>query len=220
MSKTALIAGGTGLVGTHLIKCLIDSGEYDELKVLVRKGSEYHNDRVTITEVDYDQLSDFNKLLNADVVFCCLGTTMKKAGSKEQFYKVDFSYPLDLAKIVKENGCEHFNIITASGANAKSMFFYNRVKGEVEAALGKLNFKNLNIFQPSLLLGERNELRTGEKIGAILAKAVDPFMIGGLKKFSAIQAKVVAIAMLNISMENHHGIRIISSDIIQTNGQD
>ena len=102
----------------------------------------------------------------------------------------------------------------------QNLCFYNRVKSEVEAALGKLNFKNLNIFQPSLLLGERNELRTGEKIGAILAKAVDPFMIGGLKKFRAIQAKVVAIAMLNISMENHHGIRIISSDIIQTNGQD
>jgi uncharacterized protein YbjT (DUF2867 family) len=220
MSKTALITGGTGLVGTHLINCLIDSAEYDEIKVLVRKGSKYHMDLVTIIEVDYDHLSNFNKLLNADIVFCCLGTTMKKAGSKEQFYKVDFSYPLDLAKIVKANGCEHFNIITASGANAKSMFFYNRVKGEVESALGQLNFKNLNIFRPSLLLGERNEQRAGEQIGAVLAKIINPFLIGRLKKIRAIQAKVVARAMRKISMENHHGIRIISSDIIQANGQD
>lgn len=220
MSKSVLIAGGTGLIGTHLINCLIDNEEYPEIKVLVRRGSNYHNSGVAIIEVDFDELSNVSRLLEADVVFCCLGTTMKQAGSKEQFYKVDFSYPLDLAKITKANGCEQFNIVTASGANAKSIFFYNRVKGEVEDALGILNFKKLNIFRPSLLLGKRNKQRTGEQIGEIVARILNPFLIGRLKKIRAIQAKVVAKAMVNMSLENHEGIRIISSDIIQANGQE
>lgn len=220
MQKTALIAGGTGLVGGHLIDYLINNDGYSEIKVLVRKGSSYRNDDVTVLEIEYDQISDFKKQLKADSVFCCLGSTMKKAGSKAQFYQVDFNYPLDLAKIVKENGCEQFSIVTASGANAKSLFFYNRVKGEVEEAIAKLDFKNLNIFQPSLLLGERNEQRTGEQIGSIIAKVVHPFLIGRLKKFRAIQAKVVAKALIKTSLENLDGPQVFASDNIQTIGQD
>lgn len=219
MTKTALVAGGTGLVGAHLIDYLIQSTDYSEVKILIRKGSKYHNSQVTLIEVDYDQLFDYGNFLHADVVFCCLGTTMKKAGSKEQFYKVDFTYPYELANISLKNGSQQFNIITASGANSKSLFYYNRVKGDVEKAISELEFQNFNIFRPSLLLGERNEQRVGEQAGAFLAKIINPFLVGKLRNYRAIQAEIVARAMVNISLENLKGIQIIQSDAIQVSGE-
>jgi uncharacterized protein YbjT (DUF2867 family) len=218
MNKIALIAGGTGLVGRHLVDLLVEANEFEEIKVLVRKGSKHQFKGVSVLEVDYDHLSESKSQLIADVVFCCLGTTMKKAGSKEQFRRVDFTYPYELAKLSHENGCKQFNIITASGANSNSMFYYNRVKGEVEAAISEIKFKSVNIFQPSLLLGERDEERMGEKAGEVLAKVINPFLIGGFKKYRAIQAKTVAYAMLAISLESKSGVHILPSDLIQKLG--
>ncbi len=218
MGKSALVAGGTGLVGRHLVDLLVDANEYDEIKVLVRKGSTQQFKGASVLEVDYDALSDYKSLMTADVVFCCLGTTMKKAGSKEQFQKVDFTYPYELANISKENGCRQFNIITALGANSKSMFYYNKIKGDVESALSKLEFQNLNIFRPSLLLGQREEQRIGDKIGAVVAKIINPLLLGGLKKYRPIQAKIVARAMMNVVTENRTGLHIIPSDVLQVYG--
>lgn len=98
MNKTALVAGGTGLVGAHLVDHLVDCEDYSEVKSIIRKGSKFHNNQVTIIEVDYDQIFEYRSSLHANVVFCCLGTTMKKAGSKKQFYEVDFNYPFQLAQ--------------------------------------------------------------------------------------------------------------------------
>lgn len=219
MHKTVLIAGGTGLVGGHLIKLLVESDECDEIKVLVRKGSNYRHKGVSVIDLDYDHLADIQEDLKADSVFCCLGTTMKKAGSREQFYKVDFSYPFELAKLSLRNGSQQFNIITASGANSKSMFYYNKVKGKVETALCELEFQNINIFRPSLLLGHRREQRIGEQFGASLAKVINPMLIGGIKKYRAIQAEVVARAMINVSGRHMKGIHVLQSDVIQEFGQ-
>ena len=206
------------MVGTHLIDKLIESKDYSEVKVLVRKGSKCHNVQASVIEVDYDQLSDYKSGLKADVVFCCLGTTMKKAGSKEQFYKVDFTYAFELAIIAQENRSEQFNIITSSGANSKSMFYYNKVKGEIENAISQLGLTSVNIFRPSLLLGKRNEQRSGEQIGGTIAKLINPLLVGKLKKYRAIHAEIVAGAMVQFSLENQKGIRIIESDVIQSYG--
>ncbi len=138
MSKIALVAGGSGLVGSHLVDLLIEENYYKEVKVLIRKGSNYKNANASIIEVDYDCLNDYSDLIGANVVFCCLGTTIKKAGSREQFIKVDFTYPLELAKMMAGNKSEQFNIITALGANARSGVFYNKVKGEIEEAISTL----------------------------------------------------------------------------------
>ena len=216
MPKTALVAGGTGLVGTHLLDKLIESKDYSEIKILIRKGSTYQNDQASVLEVDYDQLSDYKNILKADVVFCCLGTTMKKAGSKEQFYKVDFTYTFELAKIAQENKCEQFNLITASGANSGSMFYYNKVKGEIENAISQLELTSVNIFRPSLLLGKRNEQRSGEQFGGIMAKFINPLLVGKLRKHRAIHAEIVAGAMVKVSLEKQKGIRFIESDVIQS----
>lgn len=220
MLKTALVAGGTGLVGEILIDKLILGKDYSEVKVVIQKGRCYNYHRVSIIEVDYDRLSDYKSELKADVVFCCLGAIMKTAGSKEQFHKVDFTYAFELAKIAQENKCEQFNIITASGANSKSMFFYNRVKSEIEEAISQLDLTSVNIFRPSLLLGVRYEYRPGERIWGIAAKIINPLLFGKFKKYRAIQAEIVAGAMVKVSLENQKGILIIESDIIQGYGQD
>ena len=218
MSRTAIVAGGTGLVGGHLVDLMISSKDYSDITLLVRKDSSYKKEGISTIEVDYDNLMDYEKSLKADVIFCCLGTTIKKAGSKEKFRLVDFSYPLELAKIALKNESKQFNIVTASGANSSSMFFYNRVKGEVEKALTELEFKNLNIFRPSLLLGKRKEQRFGEEVGAVISKVVNPLLVGPLRKYRAIQAEVVAKAMLQVSIKNASDGKTYESDNIQKIG--
>ena len=138
MAGKGLIAGATGLVGGFLVRDLIASNLFDELIVVIRKGSKFHREGVSVIAIDFDHPTDYKDKLNADVVFCCLGTTMKKAGTKERFYKVDFTYPFELAKLTFENGARQFNIITASGASTRSLFYYSRVKGEIEKAISQL----------------------------------------------------------------------------------
>ncbi len=218
MSLSALIAGSTGLVGRHLVNLLAGSPQYDEMTAIVRKGRAFKQESVSVVEADYDKLEKYSEHIKADVVFCCLGTTIKKAGSREQFRKVDYSYPLKVAKISKELGARQFNIVTAIGANARSMFYYNRVKGEVEEALIKLGYEVLNIFRPSLLLGDREEHRPGEKAGELIFKIFNPLLIGALRKYKPVHAEVVARAMLRISLESHEKTTIIQSDAIQELG--
>jgi len=218
MLKSALVAGGTGLVGSQLVKLLIQSAKFDGVKVLVRKENPTQIEGADVLEVDYERLSEFEQYLKADVIFCCLGTTIKKAGSKEKFRKVDYAYPYELAKLCLKNGDIQFNIITANGANSNSFFFYNRVKGDIEKALAGLNIQNLNIFRPSLLLGKRNEKRIAEEVGSIFASVVNPLLVGKLKKHRAIQGLTVARAMLNVSLKNLSGIHYIESNDIQKIG--
>jgi len=220
MPKTAVVAGSTGLVGKKLVQILASSQEYEAVIALVRKGSNFIHDRVFTVEVDYEQLDHFAADLIADDVFCCLGTTMKKAGSKENFYKVDFSYPLKLAEIAEKNKSRRFNIITANGADSNSIFYYNRVKGDIETAVSRLNIPTINIFRPSLLLGNRDDKRTAEKIGAVLSKVLKPVLVGRFKKYRAIEASAVAMAMYRVNQRDARGIHIFESNRIEELGQD
>ncbi len=220
MPKTAVVAGSTGLVGKQLVEILASSQEYEAVIALVRKGSNIIHDRVFTVEVDYDQLDNYAADLKADDVFCCLGTTMKKAGSKEKFYEVDFSYPLKLAEIAEKNKSQRFNIITANGANSNSTFFYNRVKGDIETAVSRLSIPSIYIFRPSLLLGNRDKKRTGENVGAVLSRVLKPLLVGRFKKYRAIKATTVAMAMYKVNQQDTNGIHIFESNRIQELGQD
>ncbi len=208
--RSALVIGATGLVGAKVVEKLLTSEKYTHIKVLVRKPLNISHSKLECIVFDFDK-PDIS-LIKADDVFCCLGTTMKKAGSKAAFYKVDYTYPYQIAQMALTNGAKRFAIVTAMGANSKSLFYYNRVKGDIEEALKRLGYEAVLIFRPSLLLGNRSESRTGEKIGEALAK----FFQGIIPiKYRAIEAEKVAAAMVSITASNVKGALVYESDLMQ-----
>jgi len=214
MLKSALLLGASGLVGRHCLHLLLEDQTYGKVITFVRTPINLQHPKLEQHIVDFDHLDKYAHLTKVNEVFCCLGTTIKKAGSQEAFRKVDFTYPVEIAKIAAQNGVEQFSIITALGANPKSSVFYNRVKGKVEEAIAKLSFKTINIFRPSLLLGKREERRIREKIGELLLHGLKPFLVGPLRKYRAIEASVVAAAMVQVARKNLQGIKIFESDQI------
>lgn len=208
MDKVALIAGATGLTGQHLLQLLLASSRYRQVKVLTRRDEQVEHPKAEMVKVDWDRLEDFTSYLEADDIFCGLGTTMKKAGSKEAFQKVDYQYPLDLARLTLEQGAQQYLLISAMGADADSMFFYNRVKGQLEDDLAKLAFRSIHIFRPSLLLGERQEERKGEETAKVVMNTVKMFMRGPLRKYQPIHVARVAKDMLDAAAAEEAGIHI------------
>ncbi|MFD2573938.1 oxidoreductase [Spirosoma soli] len=208
--KTALVIGATGLIGDLLTHRLVDSPIYEKVKVLVRKSLSWQHPRLQEVQFDFDHPNGL--LTQADDVFCCLGTTMKKAGSKEAFRKVDYQYPMDVARLSLANGAQQFAIVTAMGADTKSSFFYNRVKGEVERDLAALNYPTLLIFRPSLLLGNRGENRFGERLAEGAMRLFNPLIPA---KYKGVEAAKVANAMLETTQRNLKGKHVFESDKLQ-----
>jgi uncharacterized protein YbjT (DUF2867 family) len=213
--KTALIAGATGLVGSELVKILIESNEYKTIHLLTRKSLKLESPKIIEHIINFDELPDLKLEVAIDHFYCTLGTTIKKAGTKENFRKVDFEYVVNLGKKAKEIHADKFMMVSSLGANAKSMIFYSRVKGEVEEALKKLSLPHLFIFRPSLLLGNRLEHRAGEKTAASVYKVLSPVFSGPLKKYKGVEAKQVAFAMMQTAIKNEEPFRILESDEIQ-----
>ena len=212
--KHALIAGATGLVGNELLQQLIRGRQYHTISILSRHEVETSSKRVETIIVDYDTLND-EQIPEVDDVFCCLGTTMNKAGSKDAFRKVDHDYPLRVAEITHRKGAQQYLLVSAMGADDSSYIFYNRVKGDVEAAIARLSFGAFHVFRPSMLLGERTETRIGEQIGQVIMQGVAPLMVGGLKKYQAIPAETVAEAMVHVARKELSGTYVFESDKIQ-----
>lgn len=208
--KTALVLGATGLIGNLLTHQLIESPWYENVKVLVRTPLNWHHPR--LQEVGFDFERPNGLLIQADDIFCCLGTTMKKAGSKEAFRKVDYQYPMDIARLGLATGAKQFAIVTAMGADPDSSFFYNRVKGEVERDLTALNFPALLIFRPSLLLGDRSENRLGERLAEGAMRLLSPLIPA---KYKGIEATKVARAMLTTAQQDLTGRHVYESDALQ-----
>lgn len=216
MNKTAIVIGATGLIGNELINLLSQKEHYQKVKILTRRKLNTkppHFEQIILK--DFDLLSQQQSNLSADHIFCCLGTTMKKAGNKKNFYKVDFEYPLEIAKIARQNGAQKFFLVSAMGADKESLFFYNRVKGELENAMMDLGFQQLLIFRPSILLGSRNEQRTGENIAKTLMQAIAPLLMGPLRQYRPIRGSTVAQAMLSCAKNQHDGVTIYNSDEIK-----
>ncbi len=209
--KTALIAGGTGLIGRQLLNLLLDSERYSKVLALIREGSYFsiQHEKLKILNVHFDRLESYQDQLVADDVFCCLGTTMNKAGSQESFRKVDFDYPLNLAQITRRNGGEQYHLVSSLGASKKSKVFYNRVKGEVEDAIQQLDFNLFHVFRPSLLMGNRGESRPGEDAGKVFFNLFSFLFIGPLRKYKAIDSHKVAKAMLLYASTNDQSGMII-----------
>lgn len=209
--KTALVVGATSLVGKELVNVLIASDEYEKITVWVRRSLGIHHWKLEEKLINF-QMLDTYEIEDVDHLYCCLGTTIKKAGTREAFKVVDFEYPMSLAKKAKEAGVLQFVIISAIGAAVNSKTFYSRIKGEMEETLKALDLLGLQIVRPSLLLGKREEFRMGEQVAAMLTSIAPFVFIGGLKKYKPIPAKVVAYAMYRVANQGITGNHIYESD--------
>lgn len=213
--KTALIIGSTGLIGSQLLKILLESSEYEKVITFVKRDSGIQHSKLKQHIIDFDKPETYKELVVGDDFFCTIGTTIKNAGSQEAFKKVDFEYPKQFANLALKSNIKQFLIISSLGADANSSNFYLKTKGEIQDFLKNCTFENVSVLQPSLLLGDRKEFRLGEKIGAFFMKLFSFLLIGNLKKYKPIQSEVVAKAMFSIAQKNYKGYHIIESNGIE-----
>jgi uncharacterized protein YbjT (DUF2867 family) len=215
--STALIAGASGLVGSACLARLLRDPAYERVVALVRRPLPHRDPKLEQQIIDFDRLGALGQAFPAGRdVFCCLGTTMKRAGSEAAFRQVDFTYVVGLAAQSLEHGARQFLLVSALGANPGSAFFYNRVKGETEAAVAALPFEGRQIFRPSILLGERAEHRPGERAGIVVMQAASFLLAGPLRKYRPIAADTVAAAMVQIAQKAPRGVNIYESDDIDS----
>lgn len=206
----ALILGYTGAVGSALLEELVKSDKVNSIVCLGRRPAAYDHHKIQFVKADLSKLVDhLDAFSGISRVYCCLGTTMKQAGSKEAFKMVDYNMVVDAANIAKQAGVSHFSLISAVGADAKSNIFYNRVKGETENALKAVNFDRVSIYRPGLLLGERKEVRVGERIGAAILPLIQWIFPA---RFRSIHVRTVAKAILLNSIKTDEGHEIIFND--------
>ena len=201
--KTALIAGYSGLIGRQLLSILLDNDYYDSVIAVGRRSLDIQHAKLIQQNIEFDNIKLDEH--NIDDVYCCLGTTMKKAGSKEKFRLVDFHYPVSLANYCLTKGAKQFLLVSSMGADEKSGIFYNKVKGEVENTISKLGYSRMDIFRPSLLLGDRGESRFAEDFGKLAMKVTGFLFIGPLQNYKAIESSKVARAMNYFGQEEGVG---------------
>jgi uncharacterized protein YbjT (DUF2867 family) len=205
-SRSVSILGATGLVGSECVRVFAESREFERVSALVRRPlpTSIAPSRVETHIIDFDRLDAAAEHFRVSHVVCALGTTMRKAGSREQFRRVDHDYPLAAARLGLSQGAQHFLLVSALGANARSRIFYSRVKGEVEDAILALRYRCVTIVRPSLLLGERGEFRLGESIGKLFA-GMTP------RRYRPVHARQVAATLLRAAVEDRPGVRLIES---------
>lgn len=214
MKKISLI-GGTGLVGGELLKMLALHSEVESVTAVTRSPLNITSPRIKNVVVDFEKLSDCLEQVQSDVFICCLGTTIKKAGSQAAFQRVDYDYVIEWARLAEMVKANKFMVVSAMGADANSKIFYNRVKGQMEDELKRRSIPQIEIFQPSLILGERNEKRIGEGIGQVLAPVMNMVMQGPLKKYRPIKACDIAQAIAIKAFQFQEGRFTYPSEVIQ-----
>ena len=213
--KTALIFGASGMVGQYCLSYLLDSGIYSKVISIGRKTLDVEHPKLSQKVIDFDQLTAYQELIQGDDLFCCLGTTIKKAGSQKAFIKVDYQYIFEIARMAAANQVHQFLLISAVGADEDSVFFYNQVKGKTERAVKELDFWALHIFQPAILLGERAEFRPLERLAMRLSKGLDYFLGDYLGQYKPVEAETVAKAMLNAAQNLKAGQFLYSSNQLE-----
>jgi len=210
--KTAMVMGGTGLVGRHLVEVLLADHRYEKVVLLVRKASGMAHPKLSEQVVNFDRLTLKDPV---EEVFCCIGTTIKAAGSQAAQYRVEVDYPVEIARQARALGALQFLIVTSTGADPKARIFYNRMKGEVEQKLVEIGIPTLHLLRPSLLLGRREVHRLGESFATIIANWTGWMMVGPLRRYKAIQAQHVALAMVRLAQGNQKGVLIHESETLQ-----
>jgi len=210
MRMSVSIAGATGLVGGHCVSAFVGRPEFEPVELLVRRPTPVlaSERRAVDRIVDFDQIPENQEILRTTHVVSALGTTMRKAGSKEAFRRVDYDYPLALARLALSRGARHFLLVSSVGANSESRFFYTRVKGELEDAILALGFRSVTIVRPSLLVGTREDLRPTKSLGRYL-------MAFAPARYRPVHGREVAAALLAAALADHPGATILESEQIR-----
>lgn len=217
-ARTALVLGATGLVGGLCVDLLLADAAWGHVTVLVRRPTGRSHPKLHEVIADFDRMDEAGDAFAMSDVFCCLGSTIRKAGSQEAFYRVDHDYPVAAARLASARGAQRFLLVTALGGDPRSRVFYNRVKGEVERDVAAVPFAGVGILRPSLILGPREERRTAESLAQTLAPLASPLLVGPLRKYRAIPALSVARAMVRLAMEDIRGVRVVENDEIAVLG--
>jgi uncharacterized protein YbjT (DUF2867 family) len=211
----AIIAGATGLIGKELMFKLLENQNVSKVTILIRKELTISHPKLIQKVIDFEKIHTVSVTENADF-FCCLGTTIKKAKTKEEFIKVDFEYVVNFGKLAQKNNAKSFNLVSALGANENSIIFYNRVKGKTEKEIINLNIKNTKIYRPSILEGNRKEFRLGEFIALKIMKLLGVLFIGRFKKYKITPSyKLVEKLIINTNIQNEKPMIIENDNIIQ-----
>ena len=201
----ALLLGATGATGREIVKLLLADPNFSKVSIFVRSSPKIFNKNLAIHEIDFHQLHKYKDLVNGDILFSALGTTKKDAGGKKEQYLVDYTYQYEFAKMASENGVTNYSLVSSTGANAKSLFFYPRIKGLLEQAIKKLEFKKIDIFQPPMLIRQPDLMRPSEESGIKFLNAINK--IGVLKSQKPLKVEGLASRMVKFAkLKNHFGI--------------
>jgi len=198
--KKAILIGATGLIGSELLKQLLADSNYSEVKVLARRSTGVNHPKLKEVIINFDNLEKHKSELVGNVLFSTMGTTIKKVGSQDVQYKIDYTYQYKTAQLASDNGVKQLVLLSSYGANFESKVFYSRIKGELDEAVQKLNFETVSIIRPSMLAGDRKEFRLAEKILTPIMYAL--LWIPGIRKYRPIKDVIVAKAMINSLLKN------------------
>lgn len=209
-AQTALVLGATGLVGSNLVKLLLTDDSFQKVIILVRSDYPVQHPKLMVRKVHFDNHKQFEESMETgDSIFCCIGTTMKKVKNDKTLYKkIDYDIAVNAAKFGLAAGYKQYLVVSSVGANPASSSFYLHLKGMLEHSLKKFAYNSMHIFQPSVLLGKRDEFRAGELIGKGIIKALSIVFSGPLSKYRAVNALTVAKAMLAVSKNITKGKRV------------
>ncbi|MEP7266108.1 MAG: NAD(P)H-binding protein [Saprospiraceae bacterium] len=218
-NKKALVFGASGLVGSQVVSFLSDHAAYSRVDAFYRSGDETEFEKLHKHVVEFEDMSSWADQVTGKDLYMCMGTTMKKAGSKKVFHHIEFDYITQIASIAAENGVNQFIIVSASSADKNSLFFYNQVKGLIENKIKRMDFWAIHILRPSILLGQREETRTLESFAAgagLALKAIGPKLFSGV---TPIEAQKVAFCMVKVAQETRSGVFYYPSSVIAKLGK-
>jgi uncharacterized protein YbjT (DUF2867 family) len=204
--RQAIVLGATGLVGTALLHQLLEDNSYGTVKIFTRRSTNMRHPKIEEHIVNFDEPHTWKHLVTGDVLFSAFGTTLKKAGSKEAQYRIDYTYQYNTAKAAAENGVPTYILISAAGSSANSPVFYSKMKGELERDVKELTFEHIHILRPGLLSGSRPEPRAMEKVADVMLQAVSA--IPGLHSLKPIKSYVLARAMRHAALDETTPLKI------------
>ena len=213
--KTALIFGSSGLIGSQLLELIVNNDNYIKIKLFVRSEVSNSNSKIEIIKTDFNNLENLKDSLIGNDCFFCIGTTRKKTPNKNEYIKIEYNLPIEVAKIARKNFIDTFIYVSSLGANPDASSLYLKNKGQTEEELKKFNFQKLSIIRPSILLGSRKESRIGEKIGIFIMKSLSPLFFGKMIKYKPIKVENVAKAMINVTEKDFQQTIFESDKLIE-----